>query len=96
VSEVREKEVISNWASTGTYWFRNGRDFVGAAEARLGQGLREASEYYVAPIYNDLLVRGARVKNFEIDRLYCFGTPEDYEKTLARLRHAAAGGPSAE
>ena len=28
VDEVREKEVISPWASTGTYWFRQGADKV--------------------------------------------------------------------
>lgn len=85
VDQVREKEVISPWASTGTYWFRRGADFVRLAEARLQSGRREASEYYVGPLYNDLLSAGARVKNFPIDRLYCFGTPEDYEQTLREL-----------
>jgi len=49
VREVREKEVISPWASTGSYWFRRGSDFVRLAEARITQGRREAAEHYVAP-----------------------------------------------
>jgi len=85
VENVREKEVISPWATTGTYWFRRGADFVGAAEARFQSGKREASEFYVGPLYNDLIARGAKVKNFPIRKLYCFGTPEDLAATLREL-----------
>ncbi len=85
VDEVREKEVISPWASTGSYWFRRGADFVELARERLRTGRREAAEYYVAPLYNDLIARGGRVRNFPIDRLFCFGTPEDYERTRREM-----------
>jgi UDP-N-acetylglucosamine diphosphorylase / glucose-1-phosphate thymidylyltransferase / UDP-N-acetylgalactosamine diphosphorylase / glucosamine-1-phosphate N-acetyltransferase / galactosamine-1-phosphate N-acetyltransferase len=85
VEEVREKEVISPWATTGTYWFGCGADFVNAAETRFNSGKREASEFYVGPLYNDLIARGARVKNFPIRKLYCFGTPEDLAGTLRQL-----------
>jgi len=85
VEEVREKEVISPWATTGTYWFRRGTDFVRAAEARFHSGKREASEFYVGPLYNDLIASGAKVKNFSIRKLYCFGTPEDLAATLRDL-----------
>ena len=85
VEQVREKEVISPWATTGTYWFRRGADFVDAAEVRFHSGKREASEFYVGPLYNDLIARGARVKNFPIRKLYCFGTPEDLAATLRDL-----------
>lgn len=85
VAEVREKEVISPWATTGAYWFGRGGDFVRAAEARMRAGRREASEYYVGPLYNDLIATGARVKNFPIRELFCFGTPEDLAATLKQL-----------
>jgi NDP-sugar pyrophosphorylase family protein len=85
VEEVREKVVISPWATTGTYWFRRGSDFVHAAEARLDASHREAGEFYVGPLYNDLVARKARIKNFVIRRLYCFGTPEDLSVTLAEM-----------
>jgi NDP-sugar pyrophosphorylase family protein len=85
IEEVREKEVISPWASTGTYWFRRGADFVSAAETRFHSGKREASEFYVGPLYNDLIAAGARVKNFPISKLYCFGTPDDLKNTLKTL-----------
>jgi NDP-sugar pyrophosphorylase family protein len=85
VAEVKEKTVISPWASTGTYWFRKGSEFVTLAEARWASGRREASEYYVGPLYNDLIQRGGRVRNYAIDRLLCFGTPEDLARTLGEL-----------
>jgi NDP-sugar pyrophosphorylase family protein len=85
VAEVKEKEVVSPWASTGTYWFRRGADFVRLAEARAQQGRREAGEFYVGPLYNDLIARGGRVKNYAVQRLLCFGTPEDLKTTLAQL-----------
>jgi NDP-sugar pyrophosphorylase family protein len=85
VEEVREKEAISTWATTGTYWFRRGADFVGTAEARFNSDRREASEFYVGPLYNDLIARGSKVKNFPIRKLHCFGTPEDLVATLREL-----------
>jgi capsule biosynthesis phosphatase len=85
VVEVREKEVISPWATTGAYWFRKGSDFIAAAEARIQGGRREGGEYYVGPLYNDLAARGARIRNYPVRELYCFGTPEDLEATLPRL-----------
>jgi NDP-sugar pyrophosphorylase family protein len=90
VEEVREKEVVSPCASTGTYWFRRGADFVRAAEARFHSGRREASEFYVGPLYNDLIAKGAKVKNFPIRKLYCFGTPEDLAATLRDLDKSVA------
>ena len=91
VVEVREKAAISPWASTGTYWFRRGADFVRLAEARLRTAARESGEYYVGPLYNDLIAEGGRVKNYPIERLHCFGTPEDLEHTLRTLKKEGAG-----
>jgi NDP-sugar pyrophosphorylase family protein len=91
VVEVREKEVISPWASTGTYWWGRGRDFVELAEARVGAATVEGGEYYVGPLYNDLIARGARVANYEIRRLRCFGTPEDLAAMLQQLASSTHG-----
>ena len=90
VVEVREKIVISSWASTGTYWFRRGSDYVRLADARLGRAERESGEFYVAPLYNDLIAEGGNVRNFPINRLLCFGTPEDLAATLAEWQSLEA------
>jgi UDP-N-acetylglucosamine diphosphorylase / glucose-1-phosphate thymidylyltransferase / UDP-N-acetylgalactosamine diphosphorylase / glucosamine-1-phosphate N-acetyltransferase / galactosamine-1-phosphate N-acetyltransferase len=90
VVEVKEKAVVSPWASTGTYWFRKGSDFVATADARWRTGRKEANEFYVGPLYNDLIAKGAQVRNYPIDRLYCFGTPEDLHTTLKQLKETPA------
>lgn len=86
VTEVREKKVVSPWASTGSYWFRRGAQFVRLAEAAIGHDRREGGEFYVAPLYNDLIALGGRVRNYPIRTLYCMGTPEDLAASLPRLR----------
>lgn len=85
VAEVREKKAISPWASTGTYWFRHGSDFVRIAEDAVKSDQREAAEFYIGPLYNDLIASGGRVKNFRVEYFYCFGTPEDYATTMKDL-----------
>jgi NDP-sugar pyrophosphorylase family protein len=85
VREVREKHVISPWASTGTYWFARGSDFTRLAREQAAGRNREKGEFYVGPLYNELIAAGARVRTFEIDRLLCFGTPEDLAQSLKLL-----------
>ena len=85
VVEVREKDPISDWASTGTYYWRNGSKFVELADKHIGSNDLEAGEFYIAPLFNDLIKEGGFVKNYPIETLYCFGTPEDVEKTLRSL-----------
>jgi len=87
VVEVREKKVISNFATTGTYYFRYGFQYVSLAEDRISKKLKEANEYYIAPLYNDMIEKGAIIKNILIDKLYCFGTPEDLVTSLNEMNN---------
>jgi NDP-sugar pyrophosphorylase family protein len=82
VIEVREKEPISCWASTGTYYFARGKDFVRFAEERINEHQLESGEFYIAPIYNDLIAQGATIRNYRINKLLSFGTPEDLDNFL--------------
>ncbi len=87
VVEVREKEPISCWASTGTYYFASGAVFVKLAESRILVDQAESGEFYVAPLYNDVIANGGLVKNYVIERLFCFGTPLDLEESLLVLNN---------
>ena len=80
VKRVREKEKISNLASTGLYIFSNGKQFVEAAETMIKNDLKVKDEFFVSEIYNILIKLG---KKFEIDiaeEFIPFGTPEDIKK----------------
>jgi len=83
VSEVVEKQVVSNDATVGIYNFRQGKDFVRAAEAMIAKNLRVNNEFYVAPAYNQLIGEGAKIVTMKTGReyagMYGLGIPEDLE-----------------
>ena len=54
ITEVVEKEVISNEATVSTYNFARGQYFCRAARAMFDKNLRVNNEFYVAPAYNIL------------------------------------------
>ncbi len=86
VVEVKEKVVISPWATTGAYYFGQGGDFVQLAEDAISGGETEKGEYYVGPLYNKIAAAGGRIRNYVADELYCFGTPEDLAETLKKIQ----------
>lgn len=79
VLETAEKKRISEWASTGLYWFRHGREFVRHASAMIDAGERSNSEFYVAPVYNRLIEAGLKVCANIIQEIWVLGTPEDLD-----------------
>ena len=87
VTRVVEKEVISNEATVGIYNFRRGCDFVRAAEQMIARNLRVNNEFYVAPVYNQLIEEGARIAIYNVGRegagMYGLGIPSDLEQFLA-------------
>jgi NDP-sugar pyrophosphorylase family protein len=85
-TRVVEKEVISDEATVGIYNFRRGRDFVRAADGMIARNLRVNGEFYVAPVYNELIGEGARVAIHNVGRegagMYGLGVPADLERFL--------------
>lgn len=87
VEQVVEKQVISNDATVGIYHFRRGGDFISGANVMIEAGRRVNGEYYVAPVYNELIARGARIRKYDIGAeaggMYGLGTPADLELFLS-------------
>lgn len=81
VNRVVEKEVISDEATVGIYNFKTGRDFVQGADQMIRDNLRVNNEFYVAPVYNELIRHGARVGivniGSEAKGMYGLGIPAD-------------------
>lgn len=81
VTEVVEKQVISNEATVGIYNFRHGSDFVAAAERMIESDLRVNGEFYVAPAYNQLIADGRRISYVNVGAegagMYGIGIPAD-------------------
>ena len=86
VTMVREKEVISNEATVGIYNFKRGSDFVQYAHQMIDKNIRVNNEFYVAPVYNEMIEEGKKVKFYNVGReddgMYGLGIPSDLEKFL--------------
>lgn len=87
VLEVAEKRVISNEATVGIYNFAKGASFVKAANEMITKELKINNEYYVAPVYNQLIDNNANIGFHNIDGphnqgMYGLGTPEDLKEFL--------------
>lgn len=85
VVAVAEKHRISNWASTGLYYFASGREFVEAAlrtvEKREGVG----AEQYVIPVYEEYMARQWRVELSRARAMWDMGTSEALDRFLKHL-----------
>jgi NDP-sugar pyrophosphorylase family protein len=94
--EVVEKEVVSNEATVGIYNYRCGKYFVDAAESMIAKNLRVNNEFYVAPVYNEMIAKGLTITVFNIgkvlDGMYGLGTPDDLQifENLALSKQAVA------
>ena len=78
-AETAEKRPISDLCCTGLYHFARAADFREALAAE--RAAPQAAELYVAPLYNHLIARGARIGWRLIeprDVVFC-GTPSEYE-----------------
>tara|TARA_Y100000741_G_scaffold330827_1_gene285723 strand:+ start:26281 stop:27357 length:1077 start_codon:yes stop_codon:yes gene_type:complete len=80
VEQVKEKEKISKYASTGLYIFSKSEQFFTAGEKMIKNRKKIKNEYYISEIYNMLLKVNAQ---FEIDiaeEFTVLGTPNDLKK----------------
>ena len=94
VTQTREKEVISNHANVGIYYFQNGTDFIDCARLMIDANIRSKNEFYLAPVYNFLIdyyemfnvdnIYASHVLTYDIapEKVHLIGTPEDLEKYL--------------
>lgn len=82
VKEVAEKQVISNRATCGIYYFKKAKDYVRGAKDMIRKDIRTNGEFYNAPVYNELIAAGRRVVAFDVYNMIGLGTPEDLEAYL--------------
>ena len=82
VIEVAEKRPISTDATCGIYYFRHGSDFVRGAAQMIAADKRVNGEFYIAPVYNELIADGKRIVPYPVAEMWGLGTPEDLEAFL--------------
>ncbi|MBK7864632.1 MAG: hypothetical protein IPJ65_39720 [Archangiaceae bacterium] len=79
VVEVAEKVRISDHACTGLYHFTSGAEFVAEADAMIAANQRVKNEFYVAPVYDRMIKRGAEIRLDVAPEVWVLGTPEDLD-----------------
>lgn len=79
VTEVKEKVVISEFATVGIYLYLKGKEFVDASVDMIIENDRINNEFYTCPTYNYAIKEGSKIGiyNIEFEQMHGIGTPED-------------------
>ncbi len=86
VTEVAEKNPISNIATIGFYYWKNGSDFVKYAEQMINKNIRVNNEFYVCPVFNEAIEDGKAIRTFNVEEMWGLGTPEDLNYYLENYK----------
>jgi len=84
VTEVAEKKPISDMATVGVYFWKNGKDYVKYAEQMISKNIRVNNEFYVCPVFNEAILDNKKIRNFGIQKMWGIGTPEDLNYFLEK------------
>lgn len=82
VEEVAEKKPISDIATVGIYYWNKGSDYVKYTEQMIEKNIKINNEFYVAPVYNEAISDGKKIKTFNIKKMWGLGTPEDLKNFI--------------
>jgi len=85
ITEVRAKDAFTPHAVVGIYYFRRGQDFIRYGNRLISANKRVNGEFYVCPVYNELIDDNLKVLAYPVDQMVGLGTPEDFEAAKAIL-----------
>jgi HAD superfamily hydrolase (TIGR01509 family) len=86
VTQVAEKNPISDNATVGYYYWKQGKDFVKYAEQMIENDVRVNNEFYVCPVFNEAIDDGLAIRTYEAKGMWGLGTPEDLEYYLKEFK----------
>jgi HAD superfamily hydrolase (TIGR01509 family) len=86
VTEVAEKNPISDIATVGVYYWAKGSDYVKYAEQMISKNIRTNNEFYTCPVFNEAIGDCKKIKTFHIDNMWGIGTPEDLNYFLENYK----------
>ena len=74
-----EKEVISQNAAVGVYYYKSGKMFVEYAKRLIEEDLRVKNEFYICPMFNYLIQENMKVGIQQVEKMHVLGTPAELE-----------------
>jgi hypothetical protein len=86
VTEVAEKNPISDIATVGYYYWKHGSDFVKYAEQMIDRNIRVNNEFYVCPVFNQAIEDEKKIITFDVPKMWGLGTPEDLNYYLENYK----------
>ena len=87
VTEVAEKNPISDIATVGIYYWKKGSDYVKFAEQMIEKNIRVNNEFYVCPVFNEAIQAEKFIKTFDVPAMWGLGTPEDLTTYLENYKY---------
>jgi len=78
-TRTAEKEIISENAAVGVYYYKTGEMFVKYAEEMIKKNIRIKKEFYICPMYNLLIQDGLKVGISQVKKMHVLGTPPELE-----------------
>ena len=87
VTEVKEKVVISEYATVGIYLYSKGRGFIDASIDMIIKNDRVDNEFYTCPTYNYAIRDEAKIGiyNIKFEQMHGIGIPEDLNIYLEHI-----------
>jgi hypothetical protein len=86
VTEVAEKNPISDNATAGVYYWSKGSDYVKYAEEMIHKNIRVKNEFYVCPVFNEAIKDSKQIRVFNTKGMWGLGTPEDLNYFLENYK----------
>lgn len=86
VIEVAEKVKISDYASTGLYYFADSLLFKEEALKMIEDKETAKGEYYIMPLYSKLIRKGLNIELSHASEMWDMGTPEAKDRFEKHLR----------
>ena len=84
ITNVIEKEVVSNQAVSGVYYFKDAKEFIHAAKSIIKFNKKTNGEFYVSSALQLLIYKGLKLRTYKAESIM-IGTPEELEKYLKTL-----------
>ena len=79
VTEVAEKNPISDNATVGFYYWKHGCDFVRYASQMIEKKMTVNNEFYICPVFNEAIQDNKKIRAYQATEMWGLGTPEDLE-----------------
>ncbi len=87
VIRTAEKNVISNNAIAGVYFFHSNKSLLKIAQTTIDQITNDPYKYYISPLYNLLIQQQEKVISFKLNSYQSVGTPSELQLYLSTIAH---------